>query len=343
MPSRNDQPTLKDVALQVGVSTATVSRVLNNTAPVNVETRRRILEAISALGYEHTPTLAPAETEKHLIALLIADILNPFFTEIVRGVAEEIQLQQFGLLLYDTSASSYRSEEVFPFLIDQRVSGIIACSAPIPPADLIAFYEQQLVPVVVLNRRLDHPRIPTITIDFENAAYRATQHLIGLNHTRIGYLAEYSAAEPTQARQRGIERALREIGLTLQSDWCPAAFPSAEGGFQAMSSLLAADHNCQPTAVIAYNDMMALGALHAIRTSGRSVPDDISVVGFDGIGMAAHANPPLTTIEQPKYRMGRLAMQTLKRLIEEPNSPGGGYTLVESPLVIRESTGPANR
>jgi len=109
-----------------------------------------------------------------------------------------------------------------------------------------------------------------------------------------------------------------------------------------MSSLLTLPKTERPTAVLAYNDVMALGALHAIRTYRLSVPEDISVIGFDGVAMAAHSNPPLTTIEQPKYRMGKLAMQMLRQLIQGQPTLSSGYTLMESPLVVRESTGPNN-
>jgi DNA-binding LacI/PurR family transcriptional regulator len=119
------------------------------------------------------------------------------------------------------------------------------------------------------------------------------------------------------------------------------SFPGVDGGFQAMSALLALPASERPTAVVAYNDLMALGALHAIRTHRLHVPDDISVIGIDDISMAAHTNPPLTTIAQPKYRMGRLAMQMLRRMIQGQPPPEEGYTLMESPLIVRESTGPA--
>ncbi len=343
MAKKGDQPTLQDVARSAGVSAATVSRVLNNTAPVNVVTRSRILASLEELGYEHTIQSPSPKTDYRVIALLITDLLNPFFSEVARGVEEEISLDRYGLLLFDTSASSYRGEDVFNRLADFGVSGIIAAAARVPPGELLAFYEAHQVPMVTVNRRLNHPGIPAITIDFANATYRATQHLISQNHTRIGYLADYTGTEPSQARQRGIQRALQESGLDLRLDWCPSAVASAEGGFQAMSTLLSRDRADYPTAVITYNDIMALGALNAIRTYQLRVPEDISVVGFDGIAMATHANPPLTTIEQPKYNMGRVAMQTLKRLIDRQIVPGNGYTLMESPLVIRESTGPAPR
>lgn len=144
----------------------------------------------------------------------------------------------------------------------------------------------------------------------------------------------------SKARRSGMESALGEAGLSLKEEWCPSSFPNVDGGFQAMSKLLALPTSDRPTAVIAFNDIMALGAMHAIRSHRLKVPEDISVVGFDDIAMAAHANPPLTTVSQPRYQMGQLAMRMLRQMIRGETHLGGSYTLVESPLIVRESTAP---
>src|SRR5581483_4813896 len=331
---------LQDVARYAGVSPATVSRVLNNTAPVNEGTRARVLAAIAELGYKPTTIPPQAVTDQDTIALLITDILNPFFPEIVRGVEDEARDNSSAILLYNTSEDPQREAEILEILMRRRVEGVIVCASRIANSNLIALYERNKTPLVVINKRLNHPEIPCIIVDFENATYRSAQHLLRLNHTRIAYLAGHGTSESSQARRRGIEQALREVGLTLPSEWCPTSFPSIEGGFQAMSALLALSKAERPTAVITYNDIMAFGALHAIRTHALRVPDDISVVGCDGIAMAAHSNPPLTTIDQPKYRMGQLAMQILRQVISGHYTPGNGYTLMESPLIVRESTAP---
>jgi DNA-binding LacI/PurR family transcriptional regulator len=195
--------------------------------------------------------------------------------------------------------------------------------------------------MVLLNHSIRHPEIPCVIADSESAAYHAARHLLSLNHARIAFIAGPSAAEAAAARRRGVERALAEAGLVLPAEWSVSSLPNVNGGFLAMSALLALPRDRRPTAVIVYNDIMALGALHAARAQRLRVPEDVSVVGFDDIAMAAHANPPLTTIAQPKYRMGRVAMQLLRSMMQGNASPGEGYTLMESPLIVRESTGPA--
>jgi len=304
--------------------------------------RERVLASVNTLGYQvvqsHHPTvLARANT----IALLIPDILNPYFTEIVRGVQDEASAEGFMSILLDTAEDPQRERDALQMLASQPTSGIIVCGSRIGYQDLLAICSHLHKPMVMLNRDLRLPNVSCILFDLENATYRATRHLLDLNHTRITFLPGPSASETSQRRQRGVERALIEAGLTLRPEWCPASYPDVDGGFQAMSALLALPPTNRPTGVIAYNDLMALGVLHAIRAHHLHVPDDISVIGIDDIAMAAHANPPLTTISTAKHRMGKVAMQLLRRMIEGQPWPEEGYTLVECPLIVRESTGPA--
>jgi LacI family transcriptional regulator len=338
-------PKLVDVAQHAGVSPATVSRVLNNTAPVHENTRKRVQAAIAAVGYQHPLNTPDTDATGGTIALLITDILNPFFPEVISGIEDEAESSGLMLLLCNTSEEPAREKKALQTLSERHVDGIIALAgqARIPTEDLIVLHERKNTPLVVINRRINRPDIPCIVVDLENAAYRSAQHLLDLNHTRLAYLAGFDTSESSRARRLGIEAALKERGLTLLPEMCPASFPSIEGGFQAVSALLGFPKEKRPTAIIAYNDIMALGALHALRTHGLHIPDDVSVVGCDGLLMAAHSNPPLTTIDQPKYNMGRLAMQTIRQILNHQQTPLGGYTLMESPLIVRESSGPCPR
>lgn len=331
---------LIDVARHSGVSPATVSRVLNKTAPVSESVRARVLASLTALEYQPTRTRSNSSSP-NTVALVLPDLLNPFFTEVVRGVQDEAKVNGLMLLLFDTAEDAQSEKQALQALADQSASGIVVCASRLDSQELIAIRERCKTPFVVINRNIRHPLLPCIIVDSQNATYRATRHLFDLNHTRIAYLAGPSNSESSQSRRRGIEKAMDEAGLSLRPEWCPSGFPNVDGGFQAMSALLTLSPGDRPTAVIAYNDVMALGALHAIRAHGLRVPEEISVVGFDDVAIAAHVNPPLTTIAQPKYRMGRLAMQVLYELIQGRASLGDGYNLVESPLVVRESTAPA--
>lgn len=333
------RPSLLDVARLAGVSPATVSRVVNNTGQVSQPTEERVRAAMAQLGYEPAPIPPPAPTPK-TIAVIITDILNPFFPEIVRGIEDEARSDGVGLLLYNTVEDPQYEQQVLRRIGERGVDGVIVCASRLPFDALINLRVQHRIPMVVIGRRVDHPGIACIVFDSEGAMYRATQHLLNLHHTRIAFLAGPAAQEASARRQRGVERALSEAGLSLPSGWRPASFPNIDGGFQAMSALLA-DADDRPTGIICYNDVIAFGALHAIRVHGLRVPEDISVVGFDNIAMTPHSNPPLTTVALPKQRMGELAMQMLRQMLDGQTLPGNGYTLVESPLIVRESTAPA--
>ena len=335
------RPTLTEVAHHARVSTATASRVLHNTGPVSQDLRQRIESSIAALGY--TPRLASKCPDQGTLALLVGDLLNPYFPEIVRGVQDEVDNCGLILTLYNLTDHPQRQHQLLHKLSKPAVEGVILTgSSPFP--ELLEWQQRHKIPLVLLNRRVSQPGVHCIMVDFENAMYRATRHLLSLNHIRIGHLASPSTGEIAQARRRGIEAALKEASLALRSEWCPVVPPGTEveGGFQAMRALLDLPCNERPTAVIAFNDIIALGALHAVRAHGLRVPQDISIIGIDDIAIAAHAHPPLTTIGQPKYRMGKLAVQTLRRMIEGRISPGNNCTLLESPLIVRESTGPAS-
>ncbi len=341
MDAKKPRPNLLDVARHAGVSPSTVSRVLNHTAPVRESVKARVENSLTALGYKPAPARFSAPALESAVALLIPDILNPYFTEIVRGVQDGASVDKNMLFLLDTAEDPEREQQFLRMLATQPIGGIILCGSRLSPPDLVSLFSRHSTPMVMINRPIRHPNIACIIVDLENATYRATRHLIDLKHTRIAYLSGPSTSETSQARRRGVETALTESGLTLRPELCLASFPNVDGGFQAMSALLALPPDERPTAVIAYNDVMALGVLHAIRAHRLRVPEDISVIGIDDIAMAAHTNPPLTTISPPKYRMGRLAMQILYHMMEGHPPPGDGYTLLESPLIVRESTAPA--
>src|SRR5579859_4078951 len=188
---------LLDVARHANVSPATVSRVLNNTAPVNESTRARVLEAIITLGYKPTSTPPAVNIDQGTIALVITDILNPFFPEIVRGVEDEAGTSGLALLLCNTSEDPQREAQALNVLAERRVDGIIVCASRIAHDQLIELHERNKTPMVVINRHLNHPEIPCILVDFENAMCRAVQHLLRLNHTRIAYLAGHWDTAPS--------------------------------------------------------------------------------------------------------------------------------------------------
>jgi LacI family repressor for deo operon, udp, cdd, tsx, nupC, and nupG len=335
-------PKISDVARAAGVSIATVSRVIHNTGPVSEDTRRRVEEAVQSLGYQARrapkkaiPELTP---EKHVL-LFTGDIVNPFFAEVIRGTQEEIDLQRIALNIMQLSSDRAKLIQAASLL---PVMGLILTgSSPFP--ELLAWREERGIPLVVINYRINQPGISCILVDFRDAYVRATRHLINLGHCRIGYVDDDASSEIAQARLQGYKSALAEAGLPFRPELYTSV-PSdthVYGGFQAASNVLALPPDERPTAVLCFNDLFALGVMHAVRAHGLRVPEDISVIGCDDVPMAAYAYPPLTTIGLPKYRIGKLAVSTLLKMCQDSSDQSGSFMLMESPLIIRESTAPA--
>ncbi len=333
---------LTDIAQRAGVSVASVSRYINQPDLLSMELRSKIESAVAHLGYEVPKPDTAGNFGSEAMVMLITDPLNMYLHELVNAAQDEIGNSEVLPIVINTTHDVNRQRELLQLLTEHGARGVIACGSDLRAADWVAFYEASGIPLVVEGMRVNHPNIYSVMVDFEQAARRITQHLISLGHTRIGYLPGPAGSEHSIERRRGIARALDERGLSLRPELCPSVPNTQEGAFQGTAQLLALPPALRPTALISYNDMLALGALNAVRTHGLRVPDDISVVGFDDILIAAHTAPALTTVAIPKRRIGMLAAQWLLRTWAQPagTQPQGGLTLLESPLVMRESTGP---
>ncbi len=336
--------TLAQVAQAAGVSSATVSRVIHRTGPVNEEIRGRIESAIAELGYVPRKSAIAEKGQPGVIAVLSGDLINPFYAEVIRGVQEEMDNYGLILHLYNVTGYPQRQDSLVRKLGQQKIDGVILMGS-LPFPSLVEWQQKQRLPMVVIDREVNLPYVHCIRVDFENAFYRATQHLIDLNHTRIGYISSYMNSGISLDRQRGIEQALNEAGLELLPQYIASvpAGSDVDGGFQAMNLLLDRPVDDCPTAVLAFNDVIALGALRALCVRGVRVPQEFSIIGFDDIFSSLYTCPPLTTIGQPKFRLGVLAVQRLQMMRREPWSDESNCTILDSPLIVRESTGPAPR
>jgi len=335
---------LLEVARHAGVSPATVSRIVNNSAPVSESVRAKVAASAEVLGYDIKPARSTNGASTRTVAVIVADLLNPFFPELIRGVDLEARQDGTGLLLYDTGEDTQPEEHMLQMVSSRSLDGVIVAGSRIATDELVAYCKRRSIPLVVINRSAHcSAEVACIRVDFEKATYHAARHLLNLGHTRIGFLSSPEMTEMAMARRRGLDNALSEVGLNVKPAWLAGGFPNVAGGFQAMSALLSLPEDERPTAVQTYNDLMALGALQALRAHNLRVPQDISLVGFDDIAQAAHSSPPLTTVEQPKTYMGSLAMRTLREIMDRRTGMGTGFTLLESRLIVRETTGPVPR
>ncbi len=337
-PKKSESVRLKDVAAHCGVSVATVSRIINASKPVSPALERKVKQAFHDLGF--TPKRPPTHARRPVIACIIMEVLNPATATILVGAQEEADRQGLGLIFLDIRENFQK--ENLQLLLQFDIDGIMFSHASITPDVILTLMPRFSGPIVVLGAFFDSPKIHCVNTDRETGMYQATKYLLSLNHTRIGYLDGPPELELSKARLRGIQRALSEAGLALDPDlyrWCFST--TIENGFQIASSVLDYPVGKRPTALLAFNDLIAIGAIHAARTLRLAVPQDVSVVGFDNIYLAAHTNPPLTTVDQPKYQIGQLAVQKIANRLKGQDTDQGGFTLLECPLVVRESTAPA--
>lgn len=338
------QVTSRDVAKLAGVSRTTVSFVLNDVPGVKIseETRQRVLEAARHLDYYPTAaarSLASGKTQRIGLVLgegqnrLAADAFLPAF---LQGVTASIHRR--GYLLVLQMAEDVPSYEAYARLIrEQQVDGLIL-SGPRLDDPLVPQLAEEKFPLI-LHGRLDDCEFPSVDVDNCAGAYQAVSHLIGLGHRWIGFISNapfaYSGA---QDRFAGYRRALGEHDIPLDDKLIHTAAFLPESGWEAMEELL--DLPDPPTAVFVASDVVALGAMSAVRSRGLRIPEDVAVVGFDDIFLAAQADPPLTTVRVPAYGLGWTAAEVLISLIE---GDAVSSVTLETELVIRESCGATQR
>jgi DNA-binding LacI/PurR family transcriptional regulator len=329
--------TIADVAERSGVSTATVSRVLSGAVPARDATRERVLAAARELEYRPSGIArALKRSETRTIGLLITDIGNPFFPQIVRAIEDEAHQRGYGVVLCNAADDPDRELAYLDILLERRVDGLIVASARTTRrhASRLAAVPMR---VVLVNSDVVAEGLPGITVAHRHGARMAAEHLLALGHRRLAHVtAPSSQAAAARQRLAGVTDALRAAGLDPSSLLVAGGDEHVDGGAQA-TELLLAEHPA-PTGIVCYNDLTAVGALRAIHAAGLRVPHDVSVVGFDDIELAAWTDPPLTTIRQPTDALGRWAVERLTAAA--PPSRTAERVVLEPTLVVRGSTGP---
>lgn len=307
------QPTIKDVARQAGVSTATVSRVLNEAIGVSEHTRLRVDQAISDLGYRYNALASSLKKQQSsLIGHIVPSIAGPVAPVLARAVEEEAQKSGFNVILCNSSENIEKEKANVNVLLERRVEGIVF-TAPILPEHVKAIKARN-VPVVIIERRWELSGFPFVEPDNFKAAYDAVKYLIKLGHKRIAMIVGPPSAIISKLRMEGYERALMDIGSGLDHELTSEGNYTRTSGYEAMQKFLALDK--RPTAIFAANDAMAIGAMQAAFEAGVKVPKDISFVGFDDT-YAELTIPQLTTVHQPLHEIGTLATKIIMAQIDQ--------------------------
>ena len=306
---------LREVAQRAGVSLATASRVTTGTDGVRPETRARVEEAMRDLLYV-PPGRKP---ETGAIGLLVPELTNPIFPSLAQAMEARATEAGLATILCNTTAAAFREADYVHMLLDRRVDGMIFISCEMTHLAGDHDHYGRLVAegarLVFVNGALDNLDVPCVSVDERHAGFLATRHLIGLGHERIGFIAGPADYLPTREKGAGRVEALREAGLHPDGLVAHGDF-TLEGGRRAARTLLQRDD--RPTGVICSSDVIAIGVVQEARELGLRVPDDLSVVGFDGIEAASWVDPPLTTIEQPIDQIATTAVELLQSVIAKP-------------------------
>jgi LacI family transcriptional regulator len=326
---------MRDVARRANVSIKTVSRVVNNLGEVSDETRERVLAAIEELGYRPSKVARALVTQRtDTIGLVLGDITNPFFSELACGVLNAAQAKGYDVFLCNSGSRVEQEIRALFSLADHNVDGVIIFPSWRNIERLKEFSERYR-PLVVINRVVDeHPRIGRILTDNYGGAKQAVDFMVSRGHTAIGMLAGYSASPKIMRRVQGFRETLAGHGLPVVDEWIVTCIPIVKHGNRATQRLLA--RNPQVTAIFAYNDLLAVGAIQACEEMGRRVPEDCAIVGFDDIQLASLVKPALTTIHLDKYELGHQAVTRLVEMLEQPETILPPVHL-DVELVIRES------
>ncbi|HUA04557.1 MAG TPA: LacI family DNA-binding transcriptional regulator [Solirubrobacteraceae bacterium] len=326
-------PTMEDVAREAGVSRALVSLVMRERPNVSEERRRRVLDAASRLGYRpNAMARSLASRRTKTVGVILDDLRNPFFAEIAGGVEELASEAGYQLLLAAGGRSSRRERAALGALLEHRVGGLILVSPRMPAGDIAAAAAE--APLVMVGRGLRNVDADVVLINEGHGTGLVLDHLIDLGHERIAHVDGGSGAGGPQRRSAYL-RGMRVHGLGRHSLVIPGDF-TEEAGVNAADELLAQRE--LPTAIFAANDMVAAGLLGGFDRAGVDVPGDVSIVGYDNISIAHLAHVSLTTVDQPRTEMGRLALELLLDRIE--NRRPNELRLIEPTLVVRSTTAP---
>ena len=326
---------ISEIAKRANVSTATVSRTLNQSGPVKAATARKVWRAVTEMNYfPNSHARALVSGRSRLIGLIVSDITNPFFPELIRAFQDLAAQKQYDILLTSTDYLTSRMTECLRRMLERKVDGVAMMTSEMD-LGLIKELSRRNVPIVFMDVGQTGPRMSHVAIDYGNGIRQAVDHVASLGHRNISFISGPLDLHSARTRRQAFLDGLRHHGLTTDRKMIREGTHTAEGGEEAMSALLRLSR--PPTAVVCSNDWTAIGAMHAVHAAGLAVPADLSIVGFDDIPLARYTNPALTTVRMTASDVGATAFNALFRLIGEEAAEGDVYQ-IPTKLVVRGST-----
>ncbi|MFS1512857.1 LacI family DNA-binding transcriptional regulator [Chengkuizengella sp. SCS-71B] len=326
--------TIHDVARKAGVSISTVSRVVNNPSSVRLEKRKKVLEAIKELNYEPNPFAAGLRDNRTMtIAAIIPDISNPFYSSLFRGIEDAARMKKNNVIICNTEQDDERFREYMLYFKKKKIDGVIFTSAVISDYVYESFQDLNK-PAVLAATKSEDRNLPYVKVNDFQASYDATKFLIKNGHHSIGMISG-SLSDPIAGKPRhdGFFEALKDENIPFSDQSVSFGNLDFDSGYEAMSKLYA--QKPEITAVFAASDLMALGAMSFLQERNIQIPKHISIVGFDNIDFSRMVSPPLTTVSQPIYDIGKSAAALLFQYIEEKQPPESIYLKHE--LIIRHT------
>ena len=332
--------TIYHVAKRAGVGIGTVSRAINNSGSISPKTKEKVLAVVKELEYRpHASARGLARRKTNTIGVIVPFFTGYFFVELLKGIQGEVSKHQYDLILYSVDETNKREMILRKVLQERKVDGVLLISLEMTTNEVWEFRRSRL-PIVLVDSY--HPDLDSITVENRRGAYVATQHLIRLGHSRIGMIDGNLKSSPARVRLEGYKSALREYDIDFHEEYLVISDYvtgedgfNREAGYQAMKQLLRLG-STRPTAVFVSSDIQALGAMKAIEEDGLRIPDDVAIVGFDDIELAHYVG--LTTMRQPMFEMGKLAVDRLVECITDFVT-NGYKKIFHTSLIVRDTCG----
>lgn len=328
---------IRDVAKHARVSIATVSRTINNVSTVDKDLSKRVWKSIEELNYfPNTQARALVSGRSRLFGLLISEITNPFFPELIQGFESIAVEHNYEILIGSTNYDPKSMAQCVRRMLERNVEGVAVMTFGIEEP-LLEDLVSRNVPLVFVDAAPDSPRVSALVVDYQQGIRQGVQHLAALGHRKMGFISGPLQQRSCQLRKAAFLESLEEIGAKAMPEWLPEGDHTLEGGMRAMDALLKLKP--LPTAVMCSNDMTAIGALRVLARAGLRVPEDISVIGFDDIHLAEFVYPPLTTVRMSRNELARAAFEALRMHVEMPEHPRKNTWRIPTALTVRQSTG----
>jgi DNA-binding LacI/PurR family transcriptional regulator len=334
----DDKIDIRMVAARAGVSIATVSRAINRIPTVDPVLAERVWQVVAELNYfPNTQARALVSGRSRLLGLIVSEITNPFFPELIQEFEQVAVERGYEILIASTNYERKTMESCARRMLERKVDGVAVMTFGIEDF-LFERFAVDNIPVVFIDAAPERPLSGFITVDYRAGIYEAVQHLAVLGHRKIGFIAGPLRLRSAAARKAAFIECMRSIGLKTNADWLVEGDHTLDGGRDAMQKVLALPD--RPTAVLCSNDMTAIGVQHALFEAEMKVPDDLSIIGFDDIHLAEYTIPPLTTV---RMSCKDLALRAVNLLMEQLH-PSSGKTIAPHPridtkLVVRQTTG----